>query len=368
MLISRAVSIALSGWRFWILVATVLGVGFYDRVHFVAVPTKECPRSPPQMAVPTNQECPRCAAVPCEPVRRANTQISHRKPIHLFLKDTIHFAFEFNFLVELLQRLDRPLIFHPDSDTNLLSDSIVMGFCRHECTNWVQQQRQSKNLTRVGLFHNGDEVGSSTTLSSYHLFDFVFRNYYHSSVWQTVSTSPLRDKIVWIPNGPRKDKGFPQLPGAHLAAKLRPTLCSFLGGMSNDHGDRRSQARLALKQSMEKQGSPCLLEVVPNSFGGKRTLWEHVAVLRNSVFTLCPSGNSHETIRLFDALDAGSIPVLVGKPEFLSQLPGHPFVVLESWDEAKTALQRLVNDTVGIDKRQQDCVDFYDQLQGYFYY
>lgn len=81
------------------------------------------------------------------------------------------------------------------------------------------------------------------------------------------------------------------------------------------------------------------------------------------MFTLCPRGNSAETIRLFDALEAGSIPVLVGSPEFLTQLPGHPFVLLKSWDETKEVLEKIRSDSVALAKRQQDCIDYYEKIQ-----
>lgn len=70
-----------------------------------------------------------------------------------------------------------------------------------------------------------------------------------------------------------------------------------------------------------------------------------------------------ETIRLFDALEAGSIPVMIGNPEFLTMLPGHPFVMLKSWDETKTVLEGIRNDAVALAKRQHDCIAFYEKIQ-----
>jgi hypothetical protein len=149
-----------------------------------------------------------------------------------------------------------------------------MGFCNAECVQWVTNSRREKSLVHVGLFHNGDELGHSPTTSSYRVFDFVFRNYYHPHIF---GGSILGDKLVWVPNGARRDKGLPQLPEALVPASKRSKLCNFMGGIGLGNPDR-SSARHEMRNALGKQGNPCDLEIVEESFGGKRTLWEHVSI------------------------------------------------------------------------------------------
>jgi hypothetical protein len=60
---------------------------------------------------------------------------------------------------------------------------------------------------------------------------------------------------------------------------------------------------------------------------------EYAGHLENTRFALVPRGNSAETIRLYDALEAGCIPITLEAP-YLSApeaLGRPPFVILKSW-------------------------------------
>jgi len=66
---------------------------------------------------------------------------------------------------------------------------------------------------------------------------------------------------------------------------------------------------------------------------------------QDSAFTLCPTGNSPETIRLADALESGSIPVVEDAPYLKAFPEPPPFVVVPDWRTAPIILQDILKDT-----------------------
>ena len=68
--------------------------------------------------------------------------------------------------------------------------------------------------------------------------------------------------------------------------------------------------------------------------------------MEDSIFAPCPAGNSPETIRLYDALETGSIPISL-KHEFLlseealALIGPIPFPMLNTWNELPTYLQSM---------------------------
>jgi hypothetical protein len=83
-----------------------------------------------------------------------------------------------------------------------------------------------------------------------------------------------------------------------------------------------------------------------SGFGQGLGLVAYTAWLCNSRFALVPAGNSHETIGLYDALEAGAIPITVRSP-FVSArdaLGEPPIIPLDSWDQLPDAVGPYVAD------------------------
>jgi hypothetical protein len=84
-------------------------------------------------------------------------------------------------------------------------------------------------------------------------------------------------------------------------------------------------------------------------------------ILLTSKFTLCPAGHNPEAFRLYEACEAGSVPVVALDEEYLSHAcvgafsslidSGAPFVFLRSWDDLEQELRNVV-DREGVDARQ----------------
>ena len=72
----------------------------------------------------------------------------------------------------------------------------------------------------------------------------------------------------------------------------------------------------------------------------------------DSIFTLSPSGHNPETFRLYEAAEAGSIPIVDNTNALNSEIAcndpwrpfidsGAPFVWIQNWDNIESILQQL---------------------------
>jgi 23S rRNA A2030 N6-methylase RlmJ len=92
---------------------------------------------------------------------------------------------------------------------------------------------------------------------------------------------------------------------------------------------------------------------------------QYADTMLQSVFALCPKGHSIEQYRIYEAIEAGAIPVLEDRDGYLRmKLPPEYFknsglLFVDSWDDAPTAMQQLVTNTKGLDRRQQTVSQWY---------
>ena len=83
---------------------------------------------------------------------------------------------------------------------------------------------------------------------------------------------------------------------------------------------------------------------------------EYIKILSDSIFTLCPEGHRHfETFRFYEALETGSIPLIVNAKEliqniYLSDRP--PIKNFNSWSEAALFVKNLIKEPNNINKIQ----------------
>jgi hypothetical protein len=69
-------------------------------------------------------------------------------------------------------------------------------------------------------------------------------------------------------------------------------------------------------------------------------------------------------MRLYDAFQAGSIPVTVGRPHFYSLLPQPvPGVQLVSWDEAGARLKHLARDEAATAKLHREAALYFARVE-----
>ena len=101
--------------------------------------------------------------------------------------------------------------------------------------------------------------------------------------------------------------------------------------------------------------------------------------LLESVFTLTPAGRNPESFRLYEAIEAGSIPIMVyhdlhqGEQYGLSSFNCRealrywydaPIVVLKSWNDLYPTVRTLMEDLEKLDEMQNRLREWYDGFMG----
>lgn len=213
---------------------------------------------------------------------------------------------------------------------------------------------------KVVLYHMGGER-LDKDISAYPECDLVIRNYYFSSI---VNSANLDGRVMWAPNGFRTGVG-PRL-GQHLKrASERQSLASFLGWINNADSFNNERATFA------DPASSCgdNLYVMPsNGFAGGYNVGLYSAIMEDSVFAPCPSGNNPETIRLYDALELGCIPISLSHDFLLSQdalalIGPVPFPILGSWADLPAFLEKMKNTALSnsseIAALQEQCISWW---------
>jgi hypothetical protein len=200
----------------------------------------------------------------------------------------------------------------------------------------INQIKSSKS--KKILYHVGDERGNHD-YSSYLDFDLIIRNYFFPHVFDD---QRFCNRVIWAPNGFRTGVG-PRPKLKIKRSKNRTCFAAFLGWMSNDNSykNERSQFLDATKFCGEN-----LFVLASNGFGGGYNVGLYSTVMEDSIFAPCPAGNSPETIRLYDALELGCIPIslphaFLTSDDALAAIGPVPFPIIASWDELPSFLDRM---------------------------
>jgi hypothetical protein len=182
------------------------------------------------------------------------------------------------------------------------------------------------------ILHMSDELTTdSVDFYSWPSCLGVVRNYVREDVVES-------DKVCVIPLGPYRFIDCASPLTETPKSPFRELAWSFIGTKWNG----RSEKLDALKGIpgnhrcvfMDDWNSPKML-------GREETL----AVLLNSWFVPCPSGQNAETFRVYEALEAGAVPVLVkeeGMNEYLAYLGKHmPLLIAADWSHAANLIHTL---------------------------
>ena len=122
----------------------------------------------------------------------------------------------------------------------------------------------------------------------------------------------------------------------------RKQFARFIGWLSNANSLNNERAHF------EWAAKSCenLLQCIPTQgFAGgfSPDLYKHL--MEDTIFAPCPAGNAAETIRIFDALECGCIPISLQQSFLQKQkaLINPPFLVLTEWNQLSQKLQELAD-------------------------
>jgi hypothetical protein len=182
---------------------------------------------------------------------------------------------------------------------------------------------------------------------------FLIRNYVHPN-------QLMHPKVITIGLGYKRN--FTKHTKNNISAEKREFTWCFAGTL---HGERSKGIELFKKLGSYKVHS-C------SGFGAEDGLSteNYTKMLNNSIFALCPPGqDSNDSFRLYEALEAGCIPVTLANSNQFIVRPSYwnavfrnteiPYVVGENYEEILYKTEKVLVDQE-INKLQELCKNFWN--------
>ena len=226
----------------------------------------------------------------------------------------------------LLSRLGRPvsyLVFDPDESIAIPNDVLALNHeGRLSKLVGLMIAKGVQNLGLVSWSHNYNE-----DTSFYPFVDYILRPFYNAERQTPLTGSRCRE-IAWFPIGYKSGVGprrFDLLPSF---AERRHEMF-FAGHLGTNQDERGEMAAVLNRFDM-----PVRLSLT-EAFGKGVGVSRYRNLMENSRFALCPGGKDAESIRLFEALELGAIPVSL-KHDFLTRpdaMDRAPIILLDSWEQ-----------------------------------
>lgn len=254
----------------------------------------------------------------------------------LWRRATLDHVLESHFMREvLLGEIGRPLRIVPyeDGQPVPLAPDTLIGSHGLESAPLLAEAR-ARGISNIGLFHMADEQGTEDR-RCYAQADYVIRHYWFAEALTKPSGRSLG--VIWVPNGYANTVG--PINSAHQLSIAQRTIIGFFAGTMT--GRLLAGQRDAMLAAVRDARLPFNVISTPGFAQGLGPI-AYAAWLCNSRFALVPAGNSHETIRLYDALEAGAIPIMVRSPftespDALAADGTPPFIFLDRWDQLAAA-------------------------------
>ena len=252
-----------------------------------------------------------------------------------------------------------PKIEMPSIDTTLLITSNVSDY-----TNFLNK-----------LFENGKKYGVILPSDEWVQHDdsfiwnancvFLYRNYLHP-------ISIESNKVTQFGLGYRN--GFKVNPLAIKRSCDRKYCWNFIGSPRPGLHDERMKA-ISLFRVLKNDFVHLTSGFNASDYLGVN---DYQNCLMDSQFTLCPRGHRNiDTFRLYEALEAGSIPVTLKNSgafpykfqpsywELLFKNMQIPFIYADSWEDALSDVQKIINED-RISEIQVECLKFWNSSKNYW--
>uniref|UniRef100_A0A7S1XDT6 RXYLT1 C-terminal domain-containing protein n=2 Tax=Compsopogon caeruleus TaxID=31354 RepID=A0A7S1XDT6_9RHOD len=190
---------------------------------------------------------------------------------------------------------------------------------------------------------------------------------------------------TYVPLGPRADFAA-AFRGMELTELKRPLDRRYI--VNAIYSEDTSQSRKELTRILEKDAD--FLKLITSSTGSNRALiriakvWtqrlggdhlssdQYAKVLAESMFTLSPVGHNPESYRIFEAIEAGSIPVIAldqaylshacGDPLWRYRETGSPIIFIDRWQDIPRVLRELISNPAALANRQEAVVKWYREF------
>jgi len=171
-------------------------------------------------------------------------------------------------------------------------------------------------------------------------------------------------RVLWFPLGVRRV--FPRiLPTEIPPSADRPYVFNLIISLSTSH-TRQELADIA--RGLNHHSFIHTISEWNKDFVGYLGPQEYKEKLLHSIFTLSPSGHNVECYRIYEACDAGSIPIIedvdahpgVSCKDSLAPFKNSnaPFIYLKNWKDLPDLLDQLLQDPEWIFRRQIELLEW----------
>jgi GR25 family glycosyltransferase involved in LPS biosynthesis len=198
------------------------------------------------------------------------------------------------------------------------------------------------------LIHLSDEhCNDDISIYNHPAVNLVIRNYVRPD-------APVSNKIITIPLGYVKNRS---LKGKYRKLSNRKLIWSFAGSV-----DKPSRVEMLQTLSVIE---PNLMKLLPTwKQPQPEEADEYLKSLEDTRFIPCARGQNFETYRLYEALEAGCIPICIGDPnnehDCYNKLIGdRAILIVQDWSAVKSMIQQLNNNPQGLDQIQENLVKYW---------
>ena len=260
----------------------------------------------------------------------------------------------------LLSKINRPqrwIAIEEYDDLPMMDDILVVSFGDPVSYFETLKDRGYKN---IGFFQVGDEQGDKGR-ASYHLADYVLRNYYFPG-----SMAEKPGLVSWVPNGWARGVG-PIVNSNHLSF-LERSVPAFFSGFIGQGKDKILDRQVMLKIINDNKIEALI--ATTTGFGQGLGPAAYAAYMGNTRYSLTPCGRSPETIRFYDALELGAVPIVIDgnwlhAEDGLGALGCPPIVILKNWAELPIFLESQT-DLSAAEKKRLECVHWWGRIKEHY--
>ena len=223
-------------------------------------------------------------------------------------------------------------------------------------------------------------LSNSIMSDVYRSMGLVLRNYFYE---------PLQSSSFYVPLGPQKYSEIVGNTTHSIMQTLKPLSqrtygCLFAGRFLYVENSFLHAERWAMKGLIDSEQLSCHIlwdEAQNLQYSHTVDYEDYMRLMGDTVFVPCPAGNNPETFRHYEALEVGSIPLIVRPSplspgdvdggeaklardlDFLHFWEGYPGPILSSWSDAEAVMTALVAVPGALDKLQVKVQDWYKSFK-----
>ena len=206
---------------------------------------------------------------------------------------------------------------------------------------------QKENKPAVLIHLSDEQCNDDLSIYDHPAVKLVIRNYIRKD-------APSSNKIITIPLGYVKNRS---LKGKFKKLSDRKLTWSFAGSVDKP-------SRVEMLQTLSEI-EPNLMKLLPTwKQPQPEEADEYIKSLEDSKFIPCARGQNYETFRLYEALEAGCIPICIGEPsgehDCYNKLIGDKAIlIVQDWSTAKSMIQQLNNNPQALNQIQDNLVKYW---------